>query len=59
VSGEPEFTVFFDLEGADAFSVGASVTVETPLEATHWGTRWMRVRDTDGRVHALEEEAAT
>ncbi|MBT8213439.1 MAG: VOC family protein [Acidimicrobiia bacterium] len=59
VEGEPQFTVFFALEGGDAFSMGPGITVDTPLEDTHWGTRWIRVRDADGRVHALEEEAAS
>ena len=32
-----------------------AVTVRTPLEDTHWGTRWIRVEDPDGRVHVLEK----
>ena len=31
-----------------------AVEVETPLEDTHWGTRWIRVRDPEGNVWALE-----
>jgi len=29
--------------------------VVTPLSHTHWGSRWIRVADPDGRVHPLEE----
>jgi catechol 2,3-dioxygenase-like lactoylglutathione lyase family enzyme len=53
--GTPEFTAFFDLTDADGFSPGDGVTVTTPLQPTHWDTRWIRVADPDGRVHALEE----
>jgi len=53
--GTPQSSVFFDLVDADGFTPGAAVTVSTPLEPTHWDTRWMRVTDPDGRVHALEE----
>ena len=31
------------------------VKVVTPVEATHWGTRWLRVQDNDRRIYALEE----
>jgi catechol 2,3-dioxygenase-like lactoylglutathione lyase family enzyme len=30
------------------------VEVETPSGPTHWGTRWMRVRDPDGNLWAFE-----
>ena len=33
----------------------ADLKVVTPLEATHWGTRWLRVQDNDRRIYALEE----
>ena len=48
------FTVFF---AAGDLGSGPlpGVDVANPLEDTHWGTRGMRVRDPDGRVHALEE----
>ena len=29
--------------------------VVTPVEPTHWGTRWLRVQDNDRRIYALEE----
>ena len=53
-------TVHFGVSDAAALAerlqaAGDAVAVETPLEATHWGTRWLRVRDPDGRVFALEE----
>jgi uncharacterized glyoxalase superfamily protein PhnB len=31
------------------------VPIEVNLEETHWGTRWMVVRDPDGNTFALEE----
>jgi catechol 2,3-dioxygenase-like lactoylglutathione lyase family enzyme len=31
-----------------------AVDVETPAGPTHWGTRWMRVRDPDGNLWAFE-----
>jgi len=58
VTGEPAANVFFSIESAEAFDPGAGVEVTTPPEATHWGTRWLRVRDPDGRVYALEEPPA-
>ena len=54
-SKEPELAVFLALEGADTFEIGDSVEVEQPLSNTHWGTRWIRVRDPEGRVFCLEE----
>ena len=53
-------TVHFGISNADGLAerlqaVGDAVAIETPLEATHWGTRWLRLRDPDGRVFALEE----
>ena len=32
----------------------AAVKVTTPLEDTHWGTRWIRLADPDGRTICLE-----
>jgi catechol 2,3-dioxygenase-like lactoylglutathione lyase family enzyme len=55
-------TVHFALEGADAFAATLAkknaVRVTQPLEHTHWGTRWIRVADSDGNVFALEEPKA-
>jgi catechol 2,3-dioxygenase-like lactoylglutathione lyase family enzyme len=51
----PAFNVFFDLQDADGYEPGPSARVVTPLEATHWNTRWIRVLDPEGRVHCLEE----
>ena len=48
--------VFFSLDDADGFRPGLGVEVTTPLEETHWGTRWIRVQDPDGRTFCLEEE---
>ena len=36
-------------------SLDGNAAVVLPLEATHWGTRWMKVQDPDGRVFVLEE----
>ena len=30
-----------------------AVDVSTPLEDTHWGTKWIRVTDPDGNEYAL------
>ena len=54
-AAEPGFSVFFSLEDADDFMVGDAVEVMTPLSQTHWGTRWMRVRDGEANVYSLEE----
>jgi catechol 2,3-dioxygenase-like lactoylglutathione lyase family enzyme len=51
----PELNVFFALSDAAAFAPAAGVDVIMPLHDTHWGTRMIRVRDPEGRVHALEE----
>lgn len=53
--GEPAFNVFFALADADAATDLPGVV--TPLSNTHWGSRWIRVADPDGRVHALEEDS--
>ena len=51
--GEAQFSVFFDLDDAD--SAENLPGVVTPLSNTHWGTRWIRVADPEGRIHILEE----
>ena len=53
--GTPASNVFFSVDSADGFEPGPGVEVTTPPQATHWGTRWLRVRDPDGRIYALEE----
>ena len=57
--GHPQgATVHF--AGADAEVLAArleesdSAGVITPLADTHWGTRWLRVRDPDGNLYAVE-----
>ena len=55
VAQNPALNVFFDVEGADRFAPADGVEVTTPLQDTHWGTRWIRVTDPDGRTFALEE----
>ena len=51
----PVFNVFFDLQDADEYRPGPEANVVTPLESTHWNTRWIRTCDPEGRVHCLEE----
>lgn len=55
-------TVHFAIEGADAYQTDLKkkkgVRVTTPLEDTHWGTRWIRVADPDANHFALEERKA-
>ena len=55
-SEPPAFNVFFRVDGFDDGDPSPEVEVINPVEATHWGTRWMRVRDPDGRVYSLEEK---
>ena len=43
---------------AAALDGNAQVKVVTPVETTHWGTRWLRVQDNDRRIYALEEAGA-
>ena len=56
VGEEPAANVFFSVESADHFVPGPGVDVTTAPEDTQWGTRWLRVRDPDGRIYALEEQ---
>jgi catechol 2,3-dioxygenase-like lactoylglutathione lyase family enzyme len=53
----PAFNVFFDLADPDEYELAEGAEVVTPLEATHWGTQWIRVRDPEGRVHCLEAQS--
>jgi catechol 2,3-dioxygenase-like lactoylglutathione lyase family enzyme len=57
----PEVTVHFRIDDADSYvqrvAARSAVRVETPLERTHWGTRWMRVQDPDGNTFVLQEPA--
>lgn len=53
---QPAMSIFFRLEDADAFSVADDATVLESLTETHWGTRWIRVADSEGRVFSLEEK---
>lgn len=55
VERAPAFNVFFDVSDAEALELDEAAGVTTPLEDTHWGTRWVRVTDPDGRTFALEE----
>lgn len=44
-----------DAEALDgALDAADAVDVISPLEDTHWGTRWIRVRDPDGNLYVLE-----
>lgn len=54
-------TVDIHFRDSDADNLDASlaaddrVVVAQALEPTHWGTRWMRVKDPEGRPFVLEE----
>lgn len=56
-------TVHFALGAAEAMQARLAesddVKVLTPLAATHWGTRWIRVADPDGHVWVLEAPAGS
>ncbi len=39
---------------AQKLAAEPNVEVVTPLEDTHWGTRWIRVQDPDGNLYCLE-----
>lgn len=51
-------TVHFALENAEemdrALAALPEADVVIPLADTHWGTRWIRVRDPDGNFYCLE-----
>jgi len=55
---EPAFHVFFAVDDAGFAQESPGVTTVTPAEKTHWGARWSRACDPEGRIHALEEGAA-
>jgi catechol 2,3-dioxygenase-like lactoylglutathione lyase family enzyme len=40
---------------AETLAAAENVEVVTPLEDTHWGTRWIRVQDPDGNLYCLED----
>ena len=57
--GQPQrATVHFGMSDPETLETDleASFAVEivTPLSETHWGTRWIRVRDPDGNLYAIE-----
>jgi catechol 2,3-dioxygenase-like lactoylglutathione lyase family enzyme len=58
-SETPVLTVHFRVDDVEAIAASIAddrcVKVALPPESTHWGTRWMRVEDGDGRVYALEQ----
>lgn len=58
VGSDPVFNPFFAVDDLDALTVGPGVEIVTPKEDTHWGTRWMQVRDPDGRVFSIEQGSA-
>lgn len=58
-AGSPQSpTVHFAMKDperlAESLAAAENVAVITPLEATHWGTRWIRVQDPDGNLYCLE-----
>ncbi|MBW4470745.1 MAG: VOC family protein [Stenomitos rutilans HA7619-LM2] len=58
-AAKPSLTVHFRVTNleSDAQQIGKneSIVVQTPLEATHWGSHWMCVQDPDQHLFALEE----
>jgi catechol 2,3-dioxygenase-like lactoylglutathione lyase family enzyme len=58
-SDTPTVDIHFRMNEAEALSESLTrddhAAVVLPLEPTHWGTRWMRVQDPDGRNFVLEE----
>ena len=56
VATSPASNVFFSVDSVDDARPGAGVEIVSGPEDTHWGTRWLRVRDPDGRVYSIEEQ---
>ena len=56
-SKEPETRLVLKVPDEDTFRPGPGVEVVTPFEDTHFGTREMTVRDTDGRLWSLQAPA--
>ncbi|MCJ7726466.1 MAG: hypothetical protein MUP76_08795 [Acidimicrobiia bacterium] len=56
-SDPPAFNVSFNVDDLDAANLPPEVEVVTSTEPTPRGTRWVRVRDPDGRVYSLEENS--
>ena len=58
-SDTPTLDIHFRINDAENLSEGLAgserVDVVQSLEPTHWGTRWMRVKDGEGRGFVLEE----
>lgn len=58
-SDHPTLDIHFRIGDADDLDAGLAgndrVVVTQALEPTHWGTRWMRVKDPEGRAFVLEE----
>jgi len=58
-AGSPQSpTVHFAMKDpehlAESLAAAENVEILTPLENTHWGTRWIRVQDPDGNMYCLE-----
>jgi uncharacterized glyoxalase superfamily protein PhnB len=55
----PELTAHFHISDIETYAKqiheNRAITVQIPLERTHWGSRWMRIQDPDGHIIALEE----
>jgi uncharacterized glyoxalase superfamily protein PhnB len=39
---------------AECVAEADHVEIITPLEDTHWGTKWIRIQDPDGNLYCLE-----
>jgi hypothetical protein len=51
---QPDTRIVLKVPDADAFQADPVVEVVTPFEDTHFGTREMTVRDSDGRLWSLQ-----
>ena len=54
---EPQVQIVLKVADADAFRPDPAVEVVKPFEETHFGTREMTVRDSDGRIWSLQAPA--
>ena len=56
-SRDPQMQVVLKLADVEAFRPEPAVDVVTPFEDTHFGTKEMTVRDSDGRIWRLQAPA--
>jgi hypothetical protein len=54
---EPGLQLVLKVTDPERFTSDADVTLETPFEETHFGTRMATIRDPDGRLWGLQAPA--